>query len=307
MDIKSLFLDSHSRLRSGYRFLIFLLSFLVLVSLLGGITVPTLESLGVPTAPGTGGGILISLIVMLIPALLLGWLWGNLLEGLPFRALGASFANGWFRNLVLGLVVGAATLSFAVLIAFVFGGLRFTPNAIDTTGLLKSLAIAFAVFAVGAAGEEALFRGYILQTFTRSGLAWFGIALTSVFFGAVHLRNESADVISTINTMLAGIWFGFAYLKTRDLWFVWGLHLMWNWMQGAFFGIEVSGFTDLVSVPLLKEIDSGPVWLTGSTYGVEGGVVTTIAIVVSIVGIYFLPWAKVTDKMLAYTSQNRER
>jgi len=94
-----------------------------------------------------------------------------------------------------------------------------------------------------------------------------------------------------------GVWFGIAYLKTRDLWFVWGLHLMWNWMQGAFFGIEVSGITDLVSVPLLKEIDSGPTWLTGSTYGVEGGIVTTIAIVVSMVVIYFLPWVKVSEEI----------
>jgi len=289
MNIKSFFLDARGRLRSGYRFLIFFFSFVIVVSLLGEITRPILESLGVQTAAPTGGGILVNFLVVLIPALLLGWLSGKLLEGLPFRALGAWFSNGWFRNLLLGLVVGAATLSFAVLIAFVFGGLRFTSNTVDTTALLKSLTLAFGVFAVGSAGEEVLFRGYILQTFTRSDLAWFGILLTSVFFGAVHLQNENADAISTINTMLAGVWFGIAYLKTRDLWFVWGLHLMWNWMQGAFFGIEVSGFTNLVSTPLLKEVDSGPTWLTGSTYGVEAGIVTTIAIVVSMVVIYFLP------------------
>jgi len=289
MDIKSLFLDGHGRLRSGYRSLIFFLSFLILASILGGLSVPILESIGVPTASGTGGDILINCLVALFPAILLGWLWGKLLEGLPFRALGVSFTNGWFRNLVLGCIVGAATLSFAVLVAFVGGGLRFAPNSIDSLALTKSLAIALAVFAAGAAWEEALFRGYLLQTFTRSGLAWFGIALTSLSFGMIHLQNPNADVISTINTILAGVWFGIAYLKTRDLWFVWGLHLMWNWMQGAFFGIEVSGITDLVSVPLLKEIDSGPTWLTGSTYGVEGGIVTTIAILVSIVAIYFLP------------------
>ena len=60
-------------------------------------------------------------------------------------------------------------------------------------------------------------------------------------------------------------------------------------MQGAFFGIEVSGLTNLVSAPLLKEIDGGPVWLTGETYGVEGGIVTTIAITVSTLAICFVP------------------
>jgi hypothetical protein len=38
---------------------------------------------------------------------------------------------------------------------------------------------------------------------------------------------------------------------------------MWNWMQGAIFGIEVSGLTEIVHSPLLKESDHGPAWLTG--------------------------------------------
>ena len=116
--------------------------------------------------------------------------------------------------------------------------------------------------------------------------------------------------VNQINTILAGIWFGVAYLKTRDLWFVWGMHLMWNWMQGAFFGIEVSGMTNLVTTPLLREIDSGPAWLTGDSYGVEGGIVTTIAIVVSTVVIYFLPGLKASHEMLEWTGgpgQSRER
>jgi uncharacterized protein len=307
MDIKSIFLDSGGRLRSGWRFAVFCSVFLLSATLIGGAGVAILTSLSIPIDPTSPIMLIANSVIALIPALLAGWFCGKVLEGLPFRALGASFTRSWFRNFVIGIVIGAATLSIAVLIAFIFGGLRFAPNITDSTALLKSLAIALLVFAAGAAWEEALFRGYILQTFSRSGMAWFGIALTSIFFGAIHLSNDSANAFSTINTVLAGVWFGIAYLKTRDLWFVWGLHLMWNWMQGAFFGIEVSGMTTLVTAPLLKEIDSGPVWLTGSTYGVEGGIVTTIAILTSMVVIYVLPWAKPSEEMLAFTGQNRER
>jgi hypothetical protein len=127
-----------------------------------------------------------------------------------------------------------------------------------------------------------------------------------MFFGAIHSRNPSVSTLAVSNTMLAGLWFGIAYLKTRDLWFVWGLHLIWNWMQGAFFGIEVSGMTNLVSASLLREIDSGPVWLTGESYGVEGGIVTTIAIIVSTVAIYFLPFLRPDERMLKLTSDRRE-
>ncbi len=63
---------------------------------------------------------------------------------------------------------------------------------------------------------------------------------------------------------------------------MWGLHLMWNFAQGSVFGIEVSGMNDLVTAPVLKEIDSGPLWLTGETYGIEGGIVCTVAIILSI-------------------------
>jgi len=159
------------------------------------------------------------------------------------------------------------------------------------------------VFSVAAAFEEVLFRGYLLQTFARSGLAWFAIAATAVIFGAVHSGNPNADLISTANTVLAGFWFGYAYLKTRDLWFVWGVHLMWNWMQGSIFGIEVSGLTAVTEHPILREIDHGPNWLTGGEYGVEAGVACTAAIIMSIILIRFIPWLKPDVEMSRLTGQ----
>ena len=213
---------------------------------------------------------------------------GKLLEKLPYKALGAAFTDGWLKHLLLGIIIGAVTLSFAVLIAFAVGGERFELKLDKgASAVAASLGISFVVFAVAAAFEEALFRGYLLQTFARSNLAWLAILLTSVFFGVVHIGNPNANLISTANTILAGIWFSVAYLRTRDLWFVWGLHLMWNWMQGSFFGIEVSGLTDITTNPLLREIDTGPTWLTGTTYGIEGGIACTIALVVSTIAIHF--------------------
>src|SRR5436190_16783618 len=103
MHIRSLYLDNRGRLRSGYRFLIFFVCFLILASLLAGLSVPLMESLHVPTATGSAGQIIISCLVALIPALFLGWLCGYLFEALPFAALGVSFTKGWFRNLVFGL------------------------------------------------------------------------------------------------------------------------------------------------------------------------------------------------------------
>lgn len=297
MDIRSIFVDGNGWVRSGWRCAVFSIVFVIFAVMIGFLGIALVNLLFPPPALGNLN-LFTSGILTLIAALLAGWLCGKYLEGLPFRALGASFTKRWLRHLLSGIVIGAATLALAVLIAFLFGGLSFAPNVVDNGLLPKSLALAFVVFAVGAAAEEALFRGYIFQTFVRSHLAWLAIALTSIFFGAIHLRNPDAGVISTLNTILAGVWFGIAYLKTRDLWFVWGMHLMWNWMQGAFFGIEVSGLTDLVSSPLLKEIDTGPKWLTGETYGIEGGIVTTIALIVSTAVIYFTPFLRPSEEIV---------
>lgn len=289
-DLRLIFIGKDGLLRSGWRAGVFLFAFIFFSVITGTVVQAVLYAANFESASLQSIALAANAVAALIPAIVIGWLCGKWLEKLPFRALGASFSPPWLRNFVLGIVAGALTLSFAVLVAFVFGGERFELNlANGWTPVLQSLAVSFAVFAAAAAMEEALFRGYILQTFARSNLAWLAILLTSVFFGLVHADNPNAGVISTLNTVLAGIWFSVAYLKTRDLWFVWGLHLMWNWMQGSFFGIEVSGLTDITKNPLLREIDSGPTWLTGTTYGIEGGIACTVALIVSIAAIQFLP------------------
>ncbi len=295
MNIRQIFLGSDSKLRSGWRFTIFVLSFTIAAGFLSTLMIITFRDLLQPGEEPGASWMMISSLTMLVTALLIGWLCGKYLEGLPFKALGTSFSGLWFINLLLGLAIGAVTLMIAVGLSMTFAGTRFLSNEFATNDILYSLAVSGAVFFLGAAAEESLFRGYILQTFARSNLAWFAILLTAVFFGVVHLGNPAAGPLSSLNTALAGIWFGVAYLKTRDLWFVTGMHFVWNWMQGSVFGIEVSGLTKIVTHPVLKEIETGPTWIGGGEYGLEGGIVTTIAIILSTVAIYFLPIAKNSD------------
>ena len=136
----------------------------------------------------------------------------------------------------------------------------------------------------------------------RSGWIWLGIFITAVPFGIVHLGNPDAKLISTLNTILAGIWFGVAYLRTRDLWFVWGMHLSWNWVQNSIFGVEVSGL-NFTSAPLLKEIDRGPEWLTGLNYGLEGGIASTVVMIAAILITHYAPGIKPAEEMIALTSE----
>ncbi len=298
MKTRDIFFGANAKLRSGWRFAVFVSAYIVAAIILSPLVIGLVQALQLQGARVY----LLSSFISLIPALVIGWLCGKYLEGLPFRALGASFTRGWLTHLLLGFLIGAATLGFAIGIAALFGELRFTFNEAGTIPIVRTLVVSFVVFALAAAFEEVLFRGYILQTFARSGLGWFAIALTSVFFGIVHLNNPNANYVSAINTALAGVWFGLGYLKTGDLWFVWGMHLFWNWMQGAIFGIEVSGLTAIVHSPLLKESDHGPAWLTGENYGIEASIACTIALILSTVAIHFLPVAKASEEMATLSS-----
>jgi membrane protease YdiL (CAAX protease family) len=294
MKAHDIFFGTDGKLRSGWRFAIFVAAYIfvsVLIALIVGALVFGFALQG-------SSLFLVSSIASLIPALVLGWLCGKFLERLPFKALGASFTAGWFKHFLIGSLLGSATLSFAVAIAAVFGDLHFSFSGAAAYELISSALLSFLIFAAAAAFEEALFRGYILQTFARSGLAWFAIIITSVFFGIVHLYNPNANYFAAANTVLAGIWFGVAYLKTRDLWLVWGLHLFWNWMQGSIFGIEVSGLTDIVTTSLLKESDHGPAWLTGENYGIEASIACTVALLASTVAIHFMPGLKPSEEMI---------
>ena len=285
------------KLRSGWRLAIFVVAFLVFGLLFGAAAMLLATFVFGPPVPGSAVFLTINGVVSAVIALVVGWLCGKYLENLPFEALGASLKNRWLVNLLLGLIGGAITFAIGAGVGVIFGGLSFSFNSdAPSNAIVSTLLTSFLVFAAAAAFEEALFRGYILQTFVRSGLAWPAIIVISVAFGAVHLGNPNADWISSVNTALAGIWFGVAYLKTRDLWFPTGLHLAWNWTQGSIFGVEVSGLTDIVKQPLLRETDVGPTWLTGGDYGIEGGIATTVALILATVAIYFLPLRTSADK-----------
>jgi membrane protease YdiL (CAAX protease family) len=303
MVLRQLFINEFGRVRSGWRFAIFLMLFL-LSSIFFELTA-SLLLISVGIDPGQYRLIFLAVdgSILLLLALGLGWACGKYLEGIPFRALGSWFTAGWLKHLALGCVVGALSIGIAVLIAAVSGRLSFRLD--DSSGseaIAESLVFSLGVFAIRAAMEESLLRGYILQTLNRAGLGWLAIGSTALLFGLLHVKNPSANAISTANTMLAGIWFGVAYLKTRDLWFPFGIHLIWNWMQGSVFGIEVSGLTEISPAPVLTEIDRGPAWLTGEHYGIEASIACTIAILISIALIHFLPGIRPSEEMLAMTS-----
>ncbi|HEY8558803.1 MAG TPA: type II CAAX endopeptidase family protein [Pyrinomonadaceae bacterium] len=306
MNFRTIFFNDAGRIRSGWRFTIFLLSFFLASGILLLATTAVLMNLPIGFSPYSLVSFVMQFGISFAVVMFFGWLYGKIFEDLPFRALGFWFTKGWLKNLILGFILGAASIALAALIAYAFGGLSFRANdGAGSAAVLLTLGTTFLIFVVGAAFEEAFLRGYALQTFARSGLAAFGIILTSLIFASMHNGNPGANPLSWLNTFLAGIWFAVAYFKTRDLWFPFALHLAWNWFQGSIFGINVSGLETLAPAPLMKAADHGPAWLTGAGYGLEGGVACTAALVASTALIYFLPVFKPSEEMLAFSSAEK--
>src|SRR6185369_4059248 len=120
---------------------------------------------------------------------------------------------------------------------------------------------------VAGAIEELLFRGFAFQALVHNTGAFAAIAFTSILVGLAQWRNAHATVFSSINTLLAGVWLGLAYLMTRSLWLATALHYSWNFAMAFLFGLPVSGFQMFNSFAWLRSNIGEPYWISGGSYG----------------------------------------
>lgn len=308
MPASNFFINNVGRLRSGWRLGIFVVTFTVLATVLELGTVLFTVSLGLEAGQALSGygGHAAQAFILFTAAAVAGWACGAIIEDLPWRALGWAIHKDSLRDFLLGSVIGAVSLSLAVLVGTIGGGFHFTFNSSADTAIASTLILSALLFVFAAAAEEVLFRGYPLQTLTRARLAWLGILLTSVPFAVAHLNNPNViRGVTFANTVLAGVWLAVAYLRTRSLWFPLGIHWAWNWTMAAVLGLPVSGITKLTPSPLLKTLENGPTWLTGGSYGPEGGVACTAVLVVSIVFVWFAPWFSATPEMKKFTEEEK--
>ena len=134
--------------------------------------------------------------------------------------------------------------------------------------------------------EEVLFRGWVLPVLGARYRPWIGLLISSLFFALLHGLNPGLSVLAIINLVLFGVFAGLYAMREGSLWGISALHSVWNWVQGNFFGFEVSG-TNASSGTLLNLKETGADWLTGGTFGPEGGLAVTIIFLIAITVIVF--------------------
>jgi uncharacterized protein len=171
------------------------------------------------------------------------------------------------RELIGGFIGGVLCM------ALVFGVLT-AANSYHVTGMgaASVLWVALVGSLVTGVFEELLFRGVLFRLIEESLGSYRALAISSLFFGAAHLFNPNATLLSAVSIMVeAGIFLGAAYMLTRRLWLSIGIHAGWNFTEGGVFGAAESG-----NAPdgWLQSTTRGPAWLSGGEFGPEASVVT---------------------------------
>ena len=310
MNPPEIFFDPQTGLlRSGWRVLVFVFVLLMPYKLLGWFVGAGRQA---AEAAKTEAQFDLSLetmtvyVFLVIWVMFISWLCLRLLEQLDLGALGLAFYRGWWRDVLLGCLVSAVMMIAVVVIQMLSGGTRLLLNPlfwktvdgarmIDWGGIFLlggHLGQLLLLFIFAGAFEELLCRGYAFQTLLRGAPAIVPMLLLSLIFGLLHLENPNVTFFSIANTVLAGVWLSVAYLKTRGLWFPTALHFTWNWMMGAFFGLPVSGIKNAASSSVFLASNDAPLWLTGGSYGCEGGAAATMILLAATVVIWNARWLK---------------
>ncbi|MGN0427695.1 MAG: lysostaphin resistance A-like protein [Agathobacter sp.] len=204
------------------------------------------------------------------------------------RKLGFTKGN-FLKEYGIGLVVGFVLFSVAVLIALVTGSLTFSFAGGG------AILILFAIgFMIQGMAEEVLCRGYLMCSVARKYPLWVAILTNSLIFAALHLLNAGIAPLAFVNLILFGIFASIYFVRRGNIWGIGAVHSVWNFVQGNFYGIQVSGNGVMPSV-FSCTFNENRGFINGGSFGLEGGIAVTIVLVAGILLMYFEPWKKNTE------------
>jgi membrane protease YdiL (CAAX protease family) len=244
---------------------------------------------GLTLVPATAQGIFALLSLGLaeglaLIAVLLVW---RFVDGRPVRQLGLEPSRArtrWLRGAgVAALMMGFIVLAWYTLLDGATWDINPDPvraTVVVIGGLLG--------YCIQGPAEEVLFRGYIFENVRAEwGLRW-AVIVSSVAFGLFHLRNPALGPLALLNLILFGV--ATALYKVRvdngQLWGVFAIHTVWNWLQQVVFGLPNSGVASVADNALFTITPNtslpDPIW--GGGFGPEGTLAATL-VLLALIGV----------------------
>lgn len=246
-------------------------------SLSGGVS-PVWQS-----ALSSGFSLALMLIFSFGPMFFLPGLWTKFYEKRSFASLGYEI-HGAAGRYGRGLLAGVLLFGGAAGLLAIFG--CAAPAEGGGITALGGVLIVFPGWMVQGAAEEILTRGWILPVLGARYRPWLGILGSALFFAAMHGFNANLSGLALLNLALFGLFAAFYALREGSLWGISALHSAWNWIQGNFFGFEVSG-SSVGGGMLFHLRASGPDWFTGGAFGPEGGLAVTLVLLLGLTALLF--------------------
>jgi CAAX protease family protein len=140
--------------------------------------------------------------------------------------------------------------------------------------------------------QDVVFIALLFRILEQSLGSWISMIATSVIFGFQHLLYPGQSLWSaSAQAVEVGILFCALYILTRRIWFIFGFHVAWNFIQYAIIGFPVME----PSRPLLVSQFSGPTILTGYPIGFEASLLTFF--IGTGLGVFYLRKAIVRKKI----------
>ena len=207
------------------------------------------------------------------------WLVGRVANGYSWAWMGWRAPRTLPRHFLRGVGLGAAMAGGAILLAVLSDGATVRTTG---TGGFGAVAGPLAVGLLAAAlSEELMFRGYPLRRLADALGPGLAIVVLALAFGAAHLANPDAGIVSTTNIALAAVWLAAAFFSSGGMALAWGLHFGWNATLSLLFDAPVSGIA--FDVPGVDYLAGRHAWIDGGRFGPEGGVIGTLVLIVGVV------------------------
>jgi len=232
-----------------------------------------------------GGYLLGNTGAVFFSALASNWLTLRIYENSHIVSLGLWLNRAGWINLGWGLIGGIVSACLVLLPPLAAGAAHLAPEPSEPPSA-GTILFVMGLLALGAAGEELFFRGYGFQRLLASLGPYATILPVGVVFAFLHELNPNASPFGIANTAGFGILFGYAYLRSRDLWLPIGLHFGWNFTL-PLFGVNVSGLRINVTGHEMTWT-AGRLW-SGGDYGPEASLLTSVVLVLLFVAIAKAP------------------
>lgn len=219
--------------------------------------------------------ILLQGISLTAGALLATYVIGVRILGMDLETLRWQGTNWSARPVRWGLALGVAAAALTVLLSVAVGRARWVGDGGTLMQFMTRALETLVVLAPAALSEELIFRGVPLVLAAKALGRARAVVLMAIVFGLAHALNPNVTPQGVANVVLAGLFLGTAFYCPGGLWTAFAVHLGWN-VTLAVSGAAVSGVP--FDIPAVDYHPGGPGWLTGGSFGPEGGLLATLAL-----------------------------